>query len=124
MVLKKEIVKSQNKDFEKGSEYRQLLVAAIHGAALKFPDVAANVVHLLMDFLGECCKTRLVLQQPSSMGICSGLQAILPPGQAASAATPVSISHTWSARDIMPPCLFLFSLCVSTPLNPQTAHRF
>ncbi|MEW5304789.1 MAG: hypothetical protein WDW36_007376 [Sanguina aurantia] len=53
MVLKKEIVKSQNKDFEKGSEYRQLLVAAIHGAALKFPDVAANVVHLLMDFLGD-----------------------------------------------------------------------
>lgn len=26
---------------------------AIHGCAVKFPDVAANVVHLLMDFLGD-----------------------------------------------------------------------
>ena len=53
MVLKKEIVKTQNKDFEKGSEYRQMLVASIHNCAVKFPDVASNVVHLLMDFLGD-----------------------------------------------------------------------
>ncbi|KAJ9504570.1 hypothetical protein QJQ45_030541 [Haematococcus lacustris] len=53
MVLKKEIMKTQNKDFEKGGEYRQMLVQAIHGCAVKFPDVAANVVHLLMDFLGD-----------------------------------------------------------------------
>lgn len=26
MVLKKEVVKTQNKDFEKGGEYRQMLV--------------------------------------------------------------------------------------------------
>jgi coatomer subunit beta len=26
---------------------------AIHGCALKFPDVAGSVVHLLMDFLGD-----------------------------------------------------------------------
>ncbi len=26
---------------------------AIHGCAMKFPDVASNVVHLLMDFLGD-----------------------------------------------------------------------
>ena len=44
MVLKKEIVKTQNKDFEKGGEYRQMLVQAIHSCAVKFPDVAAQVV--------------------------------------------------------------------------------
>jgi coatomer subunit beta len=26
---------------------------ALHGCAVKFPDVAASVVHLLMDFLGD-----------------------------------------------------------------------
>mmetsp|Transcript_7477 Transcript_7477/g.22650 ORF Transcript_7477/g.22650 Transcript_7477/m.22650 type:complete len:948 (-) Transcript_7477:239-3082(-) len=52
-VLKKEIVKTQNKDFEKGGEYRQMLVQAIHACAVKFPDVASSVVHLLMDFLGD-----------------------------------------------------------------------
>jgi coatomer subunit beta len=52
-VLKKEVMKTQNKDFEKAGEYRQLLVQAIHNCAVKFPDVAANVVHLLMDFLGD-----------------------------------------------------------------------
>ena len=26
---------------------------AIHSCAVKFPDVAANVIHLLMDFLGD-----------------------------------------------------------------------
>ena len=53
MVLKKEIVKTQNADIERGPEYRQMLVAAIHNCAVKFPEVAANVVHLLMDFLGD-----------------------------------------------------------------------
>lgn len=41
-VLKKEIVKTQNKDLEKGAEYRQLLVQAIHSCAVKFPDVAGG----------------------------------------------------------------------------------
>ena len=52
-VLKKEVMKTQSKDFEKAGEYRQLLVQAIHNCAVKFPDVAGNVVHLLMDFLGD-----------------------------------------------------------------------
>lgn len=38
----------QNKELEKGAEYRQLLVGAIHACAVRFPDVAANVIHLLM----------------------------------------------------------------------------
>ncbi|KAK9813120.1 hypothetical protein WJX72_009365 [[Myrmecia] bisecta] len=53
MVLKKEVMKTQSKDLEKAGEYRQLLVAAIHSCAVKFPDVAGNVIHLLMDFLGD-----------------------------------------------------------------------
>ena len=43
----------QNKDLEKGAEYRQLLVGAIHQCAVRFPDVAASVLHLLMDFLSD-----------------------------------------------------------------------
>lgn len=53
MVLKKEVMKTQNKELDKGPEYRQLLVQAIHSCAVKFPDVAGNVIHLLMDFLGD-----------------------------------------------------------------------
>lgn len=41
-VLKKEIVKTQNKDLEKAAEYRQLLVQAVHSCAVKFPDVAGE----------------------------------------------------------------------------------
>lgn len=53
MVLKKEIMKTQSADSERGPEYRQMLVAAIHQCAVKFPEVASSVVHLLMDFLGD-----------------------------------------------------------------------
>lgn len=42
MVLKKEMMKTQNKDLEKGAEYRQLLVQAIHTCAVRFPDVAGE----------------------------------------------------------------------------------
>jgi len=46
-------VKTQSKELEKTGEYRQMLVQAIHACAIKFPDVAGSVVHLLMDFLGD-----------------------------------------------------------------------
>ncbi|KAG2482342.1 hypothetical protein HYH03_018730 [Edaphochlamys debaryana] len=52
-VLKKEVVKTQNKEYDKAGEYRQMLVQAIHSCAFKFPEVAGNVVHVLMDFLGD-----------------------------------------------------------------------
>ena len=55
MVLKKEIMKTQNKELEKAAEYRHLLVHAIHECAANFPDIAANVIHLLMDFLVRLC---------------------------------------------------------------------
>ena len=34
-------------------EYRQLLIQSIHVCAIKFSEVAATVVHALMDFLGD-----------------------------------------------------------------------
>lgn len=34
-------------------EYRNLLVETIHQCAVKFPEVASSVVHLLMDYLGD-----------------------------------------------------------------------
>ena len=49
-VLKKEIMKTQNKDLEKAAEYRQLLVQAIHSCAVKFPDVAGEC------FRSACCQ--------------------------------------------------------------------
>jgi len=53
MTLKKEVVKTQSGESEKDGEYRQMLVQAIHSCAVKFPEVASTVVHLLMEFLGD-----------------------------------------------------------------------
>ncbi|RRT39076.1 hypothetical protein B296_00048008 [Ensete ventricosum] len=53
LMLKKEVVKTQSTELEKNGEYRQMLVQAIHLCAIKFPEVASTVVHLLMDFLGD-----------------------------------------------------------------------
>ncbi|XP_043691929.1 coatomer subunit beta-1-like [Telopea speciosissima] len=53
LTLKKEVVKTQSTEIEKNGEYRQMLVQAIHTCAIKFPEVASTVVHLLMDFLGD-----------------------------------------------------------------------
>lgn len=47
-VLKKEVMRTQSKELERAFEYRQLLVQAIHKCAIRFPDVAGNVLHLLM----------------------------------------------------------------------------
>lgn len=51
--LKREVVKTQDKAVEKSGEYRHLLIQAIHACAVKFPDVANHVVHLLMEFLNS-----------------------------------------------------------------------
>ncbi|TMW56239.1 hypothetical protein Poli38472_008887 [Pythium oligandrum] len=51
--LKREVVKTQDKSLEKSGEYRHLLIQAIHSCAVKFPDVATHVVHLLMEFLNS-----------------------------------------------------------------------
>lgn len=52
-VLKKEAMKTQNKDIENGTQYRAMLVRAIHQCAVRFPEVASTVLHLLMDFLSD-----------------------------------------------------------------------
>lgn len=52
-VLKKEIARTQAKELEKQGEYRQMLIHAVHMCAVKFPDVASKVVHLLMEFLAD-----------------------------------------------------------------------
>lgn len=52
-VLKKEAMKTQGRDVERAAEYRSLLVRAIHQCAVRFPDTAASVLHLLMDFLSD-----------------------------------------------------------------------
>ena len=39
--------------YAQAPEYRQLLIQSIHVTAVKFSEVAANVVHALMEFLGD-----------------------------------------------------------------------
>ncbi|KAK2969952.1 hypothetical protein RJ640_008292 [Escallonia rubra] len=53
LVLKKEVMRTQSADIEKNDDYQQMLVEAIHSCAVKYPEVAGSVVHLLMDFLGD-----------------------------------------------------------------------
>ncbi|KAL1896975.1 coatomer subunit beta [Ceratocystis pirilliformis] len=53
LLLKKELAKTVDQEFEKNSEYRQLLIHSIHQCAIKFSEVAASVVDLLMDFIAD-----------------------------------------------------------------------
>jgi len=56
-VLKKEIGRAQaaaaTHSDDRAPEYLQMLVEAVHACATRHPEVAASVVHLLMDFLGD-----------------------------------------------------------------------
>eukprot|EP00617_Octactis_speculum_P006280 CAMPEP_0185777950 /NCGR_PEP_ID=MMETSP1174-20130828/91260_1 /TAXON_ID=35687 /ORGANISM="Dictyocha speculum, Strain CCMP1381" /LENGTH=950 /DNA_ID=CAMNT_0028466523 /DNA_START=15 /DNA_END=2867 /DNA_ORIENTATION=- len=52
-VLKREVLRTRDTDLEKGGAYRTMLIQAIHACAVKFPDVADSVVHVLMDFLNN-----------------------------------------------------------------------
>lgn len=38
---------------EEAERYRQMLVRTLHSATIKFPDVAANIVPVLVEFLSE-----------------------------------------------------------------------
>ncbi|RPA94465.1 Coatomer, beta subunit [Choiromyces venosus 120613-1] len=53
MLLKNQLAKTVDQDYEKNNEYRQLLIHAIHTCAIKFSEVAASVVGLLMDFISD-----------------------------------------------------------------------
>ncbi|MPC15383.1 Coatomer subunit beta [Portunus trituberculatus] len=53
-VLKKEVGKTHNTvEHEDTGKYRQLLVRTLHTISIKFPEVAANVIPILMDFLSD-----------------------------------------------------------------------
>lgn len=53
-VLKKEVGKTHNiVEHEDTGKYRQLLVRTLHTISMKFPEVAANVIPILMDFLSD-----------------------------------------------------------------------
>ena len=60
MLLKKELAKTVDEQYEKNNEYRQLLINSIHQCAIKFHEVAASVVDLLMDFIADFNTTSAV----------------------------------------------------------------
>jgi coatomer subunit beta len=51
-VLKREVIRTRDSDLENCTEYRTMLIQAIHTCSLKYPEIAGSVVHILMDFLG------------------------------------------------------------------------
>lgn len=52
-LLKNELQRSSSSNDDKSSEYRQLLVNAIHQLAIKFGEVATNVIDLLLESIGD-----------------------------------------------------------------------
>lgn len=54
LVLKKEVAKTHNVvEHEDTGKYRQLLVRTLHSCCIKFPDVAATVIPVLIEFLSD-----------------------------------------------------------------------
>ncbi|KAL5011126.1 hypothetical protein ScPMuIL_013431 [Solemya velum] len=53
LVLKKEVVKTNNIEHEDTGKYRQLLVRILHQCSIKFPDIASTIIPVLIEFLGD-----------------------------------------------------------------------
>ncbi|XP_063232537.1 coatomer subunit beta isoform X1 [Bacillus rossius redtenbacheri] len=54
LVLRKEVAKTHNVgEHEDTGRYRQLLVRTLHSCCIKFPDVAATVIPVLIEFLSD-----------------------------------------------------------------------
>uniref|UniRef100_A0A0K8TT21 Coatomer subunit beta n=1 Tax=Tabanus bromius TaxID=304241 RepID=A0A0K8TT21_TABBR len=53
LVLKKEVSKTHNVEHEDTGKYRQLLIRTLHSCSIKFPDVAATVIPVLVEFLSD-----------------------------------------------------------------------
>ncbi|RDB21726.1 Coatomer subunit beta [Hypsizygus marmoreus] len=70
LFMKKQLLKTQEADFEKAPEYRQLLIQSIHVTAIKFSEVAASVVHALMEFLGDS-------NNPSALDVVSFVREVV-----------------------------------------------
>ena len=60
LLLKKELTRTMEVDYEQNNEYRQLLIHAIHTCAIKHPEVASSVAHLLLEVIGEFNKATAV----------------------------------------------------------------
>ena len=60
MLLKKELSKTMDEQYEKNAEYRQLLIQSIHQCAIRFSEIAASVVEVLMDFIADFNNTSAV----------------------------------------------------------------
>lgn len=58
--FKKEISKTYDPSNEKALQYRQMLIHAIHQCAIKFPETAADVVDVLMEFLTDVNNTSAI----------------------------------------------------------------
>lgn len=56
-LLKKELQRTTNSNEDKNVEYRQTLISAINTIAIKFHEIAASVVDLLLEFIGELNST-------------------------------------------------------------------
>lgn len=59
-LLRKELQKAARSNDDKAVEYRQLLITAIHSCAIRFGEVAASVVELLLGFIPELNTTAAV----------------------------------------------------------------
>ncbi|KAL3881649.1 hypothetical protein ACJMK2_028061 [Sinanodonta woodiana] len=53
LVLKKEVVKTNNVEHEDTGKYRQLLVRTLHQCSIRFPDIASTIIPVLIEFLGD-----------------------------------------------------------------------
>lgn len=60
MFLNKELLSNKTDEVDKSGEYRQLLIQAIHTCAIRFPQIATNVIHVLMEFVGDSSNTSAV----------------------------------------------------------------
>lgn len=60
LLLQKELAKTVDEQYEKNTEYRSLVIHAIHQCAIKFSQVAASVVGSLMDFIADFNNTSAV----------------------------------------------------------------
>ena len=66
LFLKKELIKTVGDGTtgapvdKTATEYKQLLIQSIHACAIKFSEVASNVVHVLMEFLGDSSNSSAV----------------------------------------------------------------
>ncbi|WFD01369.1 coatomer subunit beta [Malassezia obtusa] len=53
LILKKELAKTGSPSQESNAEYRRLVIKTLHACAVRFSEVAGDVMHELMNFLGD-----------------------------------------------------------------------